>query len=115
MKNSSAVFLGRMNPIHAGHEKVISEMVNQFGIGNSLVIIGSSSADFSLRNYFSYQERRRFIKTIFPQLEVVGLPDYSTGWKSGMKLNGKNTNTKLRKTPMRLRNSLVNSVSIKEF
>jgi nicotinamide mononucleotide adenylyltransferase len=50
-------------------------MINEFG-DNCLLIVGSANAPFSLRNFFSYQERRNFIKKIFPEIKVVGLPDY---------------------------------------
>jgi len=71
-----AVYCGRFNPIHKGHEMVIQEMINKFGIENSLIILGSANAPFSLRHFFSYLERRNFIKTIFPEIKIVGLPDY---------------------------------------
>lgn len=70
------VYCGRFNPMHAGHGAVIKEMIRQFGIENCLLIIGSSNAGFSLRHFFSYQERRGFIKKAFPEMKVVGLPDY---------------------------------------
>jgi len=78
MNNKKAVFLGRLNPIHAGHEKVINEMISLFGVENCLVVIGSSNSNFSLHNYFSYEERRNFIKLSFPEIKIVGLPDYSS-------------------------------------
>lgn len=71
-------YLGRLNPIHLGHEVIAREMIGQFGVENSLMLIGSSNAIFSLRNFFSYEERRGFAKRIFPDIKMVGLPDYST-------------------------------------
>jgi len=47
-------------------------------VANCLVAIGSTNAGFSLRHFFSYQERRNFIKKLFPKIKVVGLPDYIT-------------------------------------
>jgi len=70
------VFVGRMNPIHNGHVAVIREMVNRHGVENSLVIVGSSNAPFSLRHFFTYHERKELIKKIFPEMRLVGLPDY---------------------------------------
>lgn len=72
----NGVFLGRLCPIHIGHEIVIKKMIEVCGIKNCLVIIGSSNASISIRNFFSYKERRNFLKTIFPDITVVGLPDY---------------------------------------
>jgi hypothetical protein len=69
-------FIGRLNPIHIGHEQVIDHMIETHGIDNSAVVIGSSNAETSMRHFFSYVERRAFIKTLYPELDVVGLPDY---------------------------------------
>ena len=70
------VFVGRMNPIHSGHVEVCRYMRQQCGNDGSLAVIGSANAPFSLRHFFSYVERRDFFKTIFPDMPVVGLPDY---------------------------------------
>ena len=71
-----AVYVGRFNPVHVGHMRVIEAMLKKYGTEHSLLIIGSSNAPFSLRHFFSYNERRNFIKKIFPDIRVVGLPDY---------------------------------------
>lgn len=72
------VFVGRVCPTHLGHEKVIGEMIAECGINNCMAVIGSSNSPISIRNLFSYEERRGFLKMIFPELKVVGLPDYLT-------------------------------------
>lgn len=79
------IFVGRMCPIHLGHELVIKEMNRECG-NNSLVIIGSSSAPISLRHFFSYEDRRGFLRRMFPDQKVVGLPDYQTDqeWLTAM-------------------------------
>jgi cytidyltransferase-like protein len=71
-----AVFVGRFNPIHNGHTVVIREMINKHSIENCLLIIGSSNAPLSLRHFFSYDERKKFIQKMFPNIKLVGLPDY---------------------------------------
>ncbi len=71
------VFVGRMCPIHLGHEEIIKKMVGECN-ADCLVIIGSSNAPMSLRHFFSYEERRRFIRKLFPEVAMVGLPDYPT-------------------------------------
>jgi len=75
---NKGVFVGRANPIHLGHEVIINNMANQLGFKNCLMTIGSCNHPFSLRHFFSYEERRSFIKTLFPTLPIVGLPDYPT-------------------------------------
>lgn len=75
MKKSGA-YIGRFNPVHLGHIKVIEEMIKNYGFDNSILVIGSSNTPQSLRHFFSYNERRNFIKKLFPELRIVGLPDY---------------------------------------
>ncbi|MEI7621286.1 MAG: hypothetical protein WCJ51_02005 [Candidatus Moraniibacteriota bacterium] len=76
--SNHGVFVGRLNPMHLGHEAVIAKMLQQFGIENSLLILGSSSAPFSLRNFFSVAERKKFVQSIFPDLAIICLPDFPT-------------------------------------
>ncbi len=82
----SAVYVGRFNPIHLGHASVIEKMLEQHGVENSLVIIGSSNTPQSLRHFFSYEERKSFIKKLFPNIKLVGLPDYAndSAWFSAL-------------------------------
>ncbi len=74
--HKTAVYVGRFNPIHRGHTAIISHMIETFGVENCLFIIGSSNAPLSLRHFFSYDERRTFIKKIFPEIRLAGLPDF---------------------------------------
>ncbi len=71
-----AIYVGRFNPIHVGHIRIIDEMLATHGPDNSLLVLGSSNADFSLRHFFSYHERKGFIQKLFPEIRIVGLPDY---------------------------------------
>lgn len=79
MPKISGIFVGRLCPIHFGHEAIIRNMLEQCGDSkNCLVVIGSSNSPISLRHFFSYSERRDFILKIFPKITIVGLPDYSS-------------------------------------
>jgi len=80
------VYIGRFNPIHRGHESVIREMLRICGVSNSLLVIGSSNNLFSLRHFFTYEERRGFILAVFPEIRLVGLPDYysDTAWLTAL-------------------------------
>ena len=71
-------FVGRMNPIHIGHEAVINRMIEMCGIEHSVIVIGSCNAPASIRHFFSYNERRNFIRQLYPTVRIVGLPDYLT-------------------------------------
>jgi len=77
-KNKHGVYVGRLNPMHLGHEAVIAKMLEQFGTENSLLVLGSSTASFSQRHFFSFEERKEFVRNIFPELEIIGLPDFPT-------------------------------------
>lgn len=78
--NKLGVFVGRFCPVHLGHEKIIEDMLKECH-EHSLIVVGSSNAPLTLRNFFSYRERKEFIgKVLGPKnnIKIVGLPDYST-------------------------------------
>jgi bifunctional NMN adenylyltransferase/nudix hydrolase len=55
-----AVFIGRFQPLHLGHEAIIRKA---FEISDHvLIVVGSSTASRSLRNPFSFEERRAMIE-----------------------------------------------------
>lgn len=72
------VFLGRLSPIHLGHEQVIDHMMDTCGPDNSTIIIGSSNTPTSMRHFFTYEERRDLVKRLYPDARVMPLPDFST-------------------------------------
>lgn len=72
------VYVGRFNPPHLGHEKVCHEMIKEFGIENCLVVIGSQNHHMTLRHFFSFIERKGFVQTLFPEIKIVGHPDFET-------------------------------------
>lgn len=75
---AQAVFCGRFSPLHRGHEAVIERMLHQFGPDHSVIVIGSSNAPISERDFFSAEERRFVISTVFPEVRVVFAPDYKS-------------------------------------
>lgn len=70
------VFLGRLSPIHLGHEQVIDHMMETCGPENSTIIIGSSNTPTSMRHFFSYGERRTMIRSLYPDARVLPLADF---------------------------------------
>lgn len=76
-KPEIAVYTGRLCPIHLWHECHINSMRDRFN-SRFLQVLWSSNAQPSLRNFFNYEERRAFIKALFPDQKIVWLPDYST-------------------------------------
>lgn len=73
-----AAYCGRFNPVHVGHEAVSREMLRLFGPAKCRLIVGSANTSQSLRHFFSYEERRRFIKAIFPDVRVMPLGDFTS-------------------------------------
>ncbi len=76
MNAKKAVYVGRLNPIHKGHMRTIELMLSWHGMDNSVVLIGSSNAPFSLHNPFTYAEREDWLHLLFPGIRSVGIPDY---------------------------------------
>ena len=68
-----AVFIGRFQPLHEGHEEIIRKCTEI--ADNTLVIIGSSTAARSLRNPFTYKERVEFVRSTGFSVSIQGVPD----------------------------------------
>ena len=75
MSKSIGIYAGRFCPIHIGHMRIINSLINLYGPDNSLVFIGSCNAPISWRVLFTYADRRRWIKRLYPNLKVMGIPD----------------------------------------
>lgn len=79
--------MGRMNPIHVGHEQVINRMIKECGKNHSLIIIGSSNAQTSMRHFFSYAQRRSFVRKLYPTMRIVPAADFpgnDTEWAAAL-------------------------------
>lgn len=66
------VFIGRFQPFHKGHESVVKEALKQ--AKEVIVVVGSSFEARTLRNPFTFEERKSMIKAVFPQPEVKVVP-----------------------------------------
>lgn len=66
------VFIGRFSPFHKGHETVIKQAL--FKAEKVVVVVGSSFAARSLRNPFTFDERKAMIKSVFPTDSVLVVP-----------------------------------------
>lgn len=75
-KYHTAVFIGRFQPFHIGHEAVIWKGLEV--AEEVVIVVGSSYAPPSLRNPFTYEQRKAMIKAVFPQpnVKVVPVMDY---------------------------------------
>lgn len=68
------ILLGRFAPFHLGHQKSVDSLINRFGLSHVLIIIGSSSS-YNSRTPYTYEERRQMILAVYPEIEVLPLPD----------------------------------------
>ena len=63
MKADFAVFIGRFQPLHIGHQHVIGQALA--AAERVIVLIGSSDFARSIRNPFTLEERRRFLELTY--------------------------------------------------
>lgn len=70
------IMVGRLNPIHNGHVNIINHMLETMGPNNCLVLLGSCNNPPSLHNIFNYQQRKSMLQMIFPDVNVIGMPDF---------------------------------------
>lgn len=70
-----AVYIGRFQPYHNGHQHVIQEGLQQ--ADKILVLCGSSHMPASYRNPWSFSDRKAMILASFAKLDaerITGLP-----------------------------------------
>lgn len=75
-KYHAAVFIGRFQPFHLGHEAIVREGLKQ--ADEVIIVVGSSFAARNTRNPFTFEERKKMIKLVFPEdtVKVVPVSDY---------------------------------------
>ncbi len=66
------VFIGRFAPLHNEHTRIIEIALQKSQ--HVLVLVGSAGKARTIRNPFTYQERKRFITGCFPSNFVDGKP-----------------------------------------
>lgn len=65
--------VGRFQPLHGGHVQLIRRALAE--CGSVVVAVGSATEPPSLRNPFSFDERRQMLDAAFPGVRVVAVPD----------------------------------------
>ncbi|MEA3191434.1 MAG: nicotinamide-nucleotide adenylyltransferase [Thermoplasmata archaeon] len=68
-----ALVVGRFQPLHNGHAKLIKQAVEE--CVDVTLAIGSTNAKPSLRNPFTTAERVQMLQAVFPGLRILELPD----------------------------------------
>lgn len=88
MSAKYGLFIGRFQPLHRGHQSIITEILHD-GL-HPVVMVGSSNKRNRLKNPLTYMQREKMLHTVFPtMLTVLPLPDYETddGWIGHIKAN----------------------------
>jgi len=75
MSKSIGIFVGRCQPLHLGHKQIIDKMIEDCGIENSLVILGSTNEHNTANNPFTFEQRIEMIKKVWPDILVTGIDD----------------------------------------
>lgn len=76
------VFVGRFQPLHAGHEQILTKMVKDCTEGDQLVVVvGSSTTSGTAKNPFDFATRKLFLECFFEKInfnhyQIIGLADY---------------------------------------
>lgn len=65
--------VGRFQPFHSGHRALVRKAIED--CVDVVVGVGSSNAKPSLRNPFTFEERRQMVAAVFPDVRVLALPD----------------------------------------
>ncbi|MEQ8308074.1 MAG: bifunctional nicotinamide-nucleotide adenylyltransferase/Nudix hydroxylase [Hoeflea sp.] len=82
------IFIGRFQPLHVGHQRVIDAALET--AKNVIVLVGSASSARSVRNPFTFEERKKMISQTYPsetgyekRLHILPLDDTSSDnrWK----------------------------------
>jgi len=80
-----ALFVGRFQPLHKGHVKVIKDLVKQFE--KVIIAIGSIQEKRTEKNPFSFYERKKMLELVFKQeissgkIEIIGVRDENNDQK----------------------------------
>lgn len=69
------IYIGRFCPMHFGHQAMIGG-VSKAAPDNHLILVGSCNQPISYRNLFDFKDRLEFIRNVFPNLTIAGLPDF---------------------------------------
>jgi len=68
-----AAFIGRFQPFHRGHRKVIEEKKDSYD--EFYIVIGSKEKAGTEDNPLSFEERKKIIEACYPDIDIVGVKD----------------------------------------
>lgn len=71
-----AIYLGRFQPLHIGHKKVIEDYRDKFD--DFTVVVGSAEKSRTDDNPLTAEEREEIIKECFPNIEIIYKDDHES-------------------------------------
>lgn len=74
MKKNIGVFIGRCQPFHNGHRAIIDKMLAE--CDESIVLLGSVNKCRTIKNPYTYQERRDNILSEYKNVKIFPVNDY---------------------------------------
>ncbi len=74
---STALFIGRFQPLHKGHVQIIKKLLKEFD--EVIIAVGSSQFKNTMNNPFSLDERTQMIKLVFGRSHYKIIPIKDTG------------------------------------
>ena len=81
MKYDLLVFIGRFQPLHLGHQRVIESALGMSK--HVMVMIGGLGKARTSRNPFTFEERQDMISRLYPDVRICGIHDHTyndTAW-----------------------------------
>ena len=87
--NNRAIFVGRFQPFHLGHLKVVNLAFKE-GVEELIIVIGSAEDNHTLRNPFTAGERFEMIRdtlTEYKKIEIIPISDLknNSAWVTTIK------------------------------
>lgn len=75
---TTLVYAGRFCPMHLGHQAILGGIIkaSQRGANGHIIILGSCNRPLNYRSMFDFNDRVRFIKTVYPEITLAPLPDF---------------------------------------
>lgn len=72
--SNKAILVGRFQPFHLGHRKVVEKDSGRYDL---VIGIGSADEEGSEENPLSFEDRKNIIQACYPDIEIIGIDDYS--------------------------------------
>ena len=67
----AAIFAGRMQPFHIGHQKTIDIALKKYGKVAVIIVAGKATSKDKTKNPFSFSERKKFVRRVYPNASKV--------------------------------------------